>query len=384
MTPSSPQGLNLLIYPSTLQGASRVMKIATSLQSSGLFGETHAVGVRVFGMPDREEIAPQTFVVRIKGSERSGNIGRILKAMRWQPRVFGAYKNAAVSAVAAESVAVLPLAARIARRTGAVLIYNPHELETETDSMKGFKKKFAKWIERHYLPKVRVLSAVNRSIADWYANEYQIGTPVVVMNVPVDNGSASTLRKQLGLSADDMLYVHTGNLGPGRNIPLMLEEFARRPHLQLLLLGEGPLRELVAGAVRKYPNIHSLPPVPANSVVGQMRGADVGLCLMETDNSLNMRFATPNKLFEALFADTPPLTSDFVEARVVLGDLAANWVLDEPRTQLAAALDCISKGDVAQFRSEWKGFPGWDAQVAPLVSAYRSALGRNVGINVPH
>lgn len=370
------EGLNLLIYPSDLRNASRVMKISTSLQQSGLFAETHAVGIAMPGLPNREEIAPGTFLVRVQGSDRPGNFGRLLKALLWQPRVFREYKARAVSTVAAESIAVLPLAARLAKRSGAVLVYNPHELESETDTKKGIKRWIARWIEHRYIHRAGVVSTVNGSIADWYAGCYRITRPVVVMNVPVDNGSTSTLRDQLGLTEEDMLYVHTGNLGSGRNIPLIVREFELRPHLHVLFLGDGPLRELITAAVERCPNIHSLPPVDPYSVVGQLRGADVGLCLMETGRSLNMRYATPNKLFEALFAHTPSLVSNLVEARAILGELSNTWMLEHPEQQLGEALDRISKDDVSDFRSNWKGAAGWEQQVAPLVEAYRQAMQR--------
>lgn len=372
--PTEDQGLNLLIYPSSLQNASRVMKIATSLQRSGLFVETHAVGIGTSELAVREEIAAGVFIVRIQGSERSGNLGRVLKMLLWQPRVFLAYRGRHVTSVAAHSLAVLPLAAFIARKTGAMLVYNPHELETETDTKTGLKRTIARWIERRYIRRVEVVSAVNSSIAGWYSKEYQIETPIAVMNVPVDDGSESTLRQELGLSYGDMLYVHSGSLGPGRNIPLILREFGRRPQLQLVFLGDGPLSDLVEAAASKCQNIRLLPPVGPYAVVGQLRGADVGLCLIETNNSLNMRFATPNKFFEALFANTPSLTSDLVEVKAVLGGLASIWALEDPERQLGAALDLITQEDVALFRTKWSGFPGWDAQVAPLVDAYRASL----------
>ena len=370
-------GLNLLIYPSDLKNASRVMKLATSLQLSGIFSATHAVGISAPSLPAEEEIAPGTHLVRISGSDRKGNLGRLAKAVFWQPRVFRIYKNQPVAAVAAESIAVLPLAARLARRTGAVLVYNPHELETETDTKKGVKRWIARFFERRYVPQAKVVSTVNGSIADWYAKRYQIRRPIVVMNVPVDDGTVSTLREQIGVDSNALLYVHTGNLGAGRNIPLILREFEQRPHLNLLFLGDGPLLKMVSDASARCPNIHHLPPVSPYSVVGQMRGADVGLCLMETGNSLNMRFATPNKLFEALFANTPSLTSDLVEARALLGGLSDTWVLQDVQKDLGSALDRISKNDVLQFLEDWRGVPSWDHQVEPLVNAYRVALTRS-------
>lgn len=364
-------GLNLLIYPSDLKNASRVMKIATSLQDELRFVETHAVGIGAPGLSARERIADHTHIVRINGSGAPGNLGRLLRVLLWQPKVYAAYRKAAVSSVAAESLLVLPLAARLAKKTGAPLVYNPHELETETDTKRGLARLLARWIERRYIRQADLVSVVNRSIARWYTEAYAIQTPLVVMNVPVDDGTQPTLRSQLGLSSDDMLYVHSGSWGPGRNIPLIIDAFASRPNLHLLFLGSGALQETVNGAVRQFPNIHALPPVASNSVVGQMRDADVGLCLLETGNSLNMKLATPNKLFEALCANTPALTSDMIEARHILGELSGTWVLENPKDELGAALERITKADVAHFRSAWSESLVWDDQVKPLIDGYR-------------
>lgn len=368
------RGLNLHIYPSTLEGATRVTKIATAIQSSEMFNRTEVVGLWNEGLAFREQVSAGVAIVRVKGTARTGNFGRLLKSLLWQPRVYRKYRGENVSAVAAHSVAVLPLAAKIARMTGALLVYNPHELESQTVAMNPLKSWIVLAIERCYLPKVALVSTVGESIAQWYSHKFGIDKPISVTNVSVDDGSHSTVRQRLGLTSDHFLYVHTGRLVGGRNIELIVREFERRPHLHVLFLGDGPLVGRVLSSAAQHPNIHWLPPVASSSVVGEMKGADVGLCLIETNASLSLRFSAPNKLFESLVASTPVLTSDLVEAKRVLGAFSRDWVLSDPVADLGAALDRITKADVARFKQDWSMPFDWESQVALLVEGYRRGL----------
>ena len=74
-----------------------------------------------------------------------------------------------------------------------------------------------------------------------------------------------------------------------------------------------------------------------------MREADVGLCLIEVQLALSYRLATPNKLLEALAAGTPALCSDMVEARRLLGELAADWIITNPTNDFPAALERLQE-----------------------------------------
>jgi glycosyltransferase involved in cell wall biosynthesis len=359
----------LQIYPSPLVNASRMLKIAQSIHESGSFGETHLVGVQAAGLEAREHVAPGVSVVRLPGSGRRGNLGRALRAARWQPRVYAHYRREPLTVIAAHIVWVLPLCWVLSRRTGASLVYNAHELETETGTMTGFKQKAAKFIESRLVTKCSIVSVVNSSIADWYEHEYPIHRPVVVGNVPVVRDATLHLRERLAVTADEMLYVHTGHLVAGRNIPLILAAFSSSAH-HVVFLGDGHLREAVLAASAGHSNIHWLPPVDHDLIVAHVREADVGLCLIEHQLGLSAELSSPNKLLESLAADTPPLCSDLVEARRLLGPLADGWILSDPSTQLAAALERISKADVEAFRSEWPGATTWDEEIQPLVAAF--------------
>jgi glycosyltransferase involved in cell wall biosynthesis len=275
-----------------------------------------------------------------------------------------------VAVIAAHNIWVLPLCWRLSRKTGASLVYNAHELETETGSMTGFKQRIAKYIESHLVTKCSVVSVVNGSIADWYECEYRIRRPVVVDNIPVIRDAEVRLREHLGITPEEMLYIHTGHLVEGRNIPLILSAFSGRPE-HVVFLGDGYLRDAVLAAAAASPNIHWVAPVSPDLVVAHVREADVGLCLIEDQRDLSDKLSSPNKLLEPLAAGVPPLCSDLVEARRRLGSLADDWILRVPSIEIESALDRIGKADVEKFRSQWPGMRQWTSEVEPLLAAYR-------------
>lgn len=374
---ASRAGVNLLVYPGDLVGEGRMGKVARSLQASGDFEETHAVGMGVIGgdLPPDEQLSPGVRAKRIPIAAGKSSLGRAFAQQRWSRRVVRAYAKQNVAVVSAQRAIVLPLVYRLARKTGAIFAYNAHELETEILGVTGFKQRVFKFIERRYIRHVDIISVVNDSIADWYVNEYPgIPTPVVLTNTPIDDGNSIDLRSKLQIPEGDLLYVHVGHITVGRNVPLILRDFGKRPNAHVVFLGDGSLRGLVEDAAKQHANIHWHPMVPPDEVVSYVRGADIGLCLIEYA-SLSDELSTPNKLLESWVAGIPPLSSGLLEARRLLGPEASEtWVLDSPETQLEDALARITAQDVAEFKKGWKPIPSWDSQAVDLVAAYRSAI----------
>lgn len=368
-----PVGLNLLIYPSNLVGASRVGKIARSIQDTGYFKETHMVGIRSGDFATSEKVAPGVRLVRVRGSARADALGGFLKVMIWLPRVYHFYRRQNVAAVAAQNVWVLPMAYLLSRRTGAALAYNAHELETEVAGAQGPKKLVSKLIERSFIHKQDLVSVVNEPIAAWYEREYKIERPIVVTNVPEDDGEQVDLRRLLDIPDGPLLYIHTGNLAAGRSIPLILKEFSSNPAVHMLFLGDGPLLDQVLAASQRSSNIHWLPPVAPSRVVSYVRGADVGLCLIEP-GSLSRELSTPNKLMETLAAGRPVLSSDLLEPRRLLSGQSHAWLLEFPERDLGAALKRIDRAELETFNANSIEVRTWDQEVRPLVKAYKRAV----------
>lgn len=370
MSEQKNKGINLHIYPSTLEGASRITKIAKSVHKALGFKKTHIVGIFSEGLSTTEEITEDVQIIRIKGTSLSGILGKILKVLSWQPKVYRRYRREHISSVAAHNIWVLPLAYRIARVSGAILVYNTHELETEAIAMKGIQRWVAKIVESRYIKKCDIVSVVNEPIAEWYRDSYQMDKPIVVPNVPVDIGPAVDTKALLDIPSSQILYAHTGHVTIGRNIPLILSTFEETPDRHVVFFGDGPLRGLVESAAARCPNIHWHPPVPSDRVVAHLRGADVGLCLIEYV-SLSDELSTPNKLMEPLAAGLPVLSTDLVEARRLLGKDNTLWVLEDPAQQLGARVCEIERQDIEAFKAQWGGIPTWDDAVDSLIRAYK-------------
>lgn len=368
-------GKNLLIYPSTIQNAGRLIKISRSLQSQIDFEKTEIVGINSGVASGSERLDSNLAIERVRGAELNDFLGGLRVMTFWVWRVYRKYRKQNIDAVAAQNVYILPLAYRLSKKAGAIFAYNAHELETETIGASGIKKKFVKFIERRYIRRADVVSVVNDSIADWYENEYPgLRRPVVLTNTPIDDGSSVDLRSKFSVPADALLYIHVGFITDGRNVPLLLKEFAAHPKAHVVFLGDGRMRSAVVQAGLTCPNIHWHPPVAPDRVVSYVRGADVGLCLIEYV-SLSDELSTPNKLMESLVAGLPTLCSDLVEAKRLIGQEASNtWILVEPETQLAGALERITFENVNEFKMNWSGVPSWEEQASELIEIYRSEL----------
>ena len=202
-----------------------------------------------------------------------------------------------IAAVSAQNLFLLPLAHALARRTGAVLAYNAHELETETVGSAGLHQRFQRFIERRYVTRADVVSVVNESIAQWYRDAYPGVDPVVVTNAPTGANGVIDLRARLGIPGDALLYLHSGYLAPGRNIALILRAFGKVPGAHVVFVGSGALLPEVERAAAAHPNIHRLPPVEPDQVLAMTRGTDVALCLIES-GCLSHRMSTPNKMMK--------------------------------------------------------------------------------------
>ena len=363
------RALNLLLYPSDLASPGRLVKIARSLSS--LFSSTQVVGIDQGALPTDEAVAPTVHLTRIRGASLGAPLGGLRVVGAWGARVYRRFACERVGAVSAQNLFLLPLAHALARRTGAVFAYNAHELETETVGSAGLRQRLQRVIERRYIRRVDVVSVVNESIAQWYREAYPGVDPVVVTNAPTGADGVIDLRARLGIPEGALLYLHSGYLAPGRNIPLILRAFEQVTSAHVVFVGSGALLPEVERATASHPNIHHLPPVQPEQVLAMTRGADVALCLIES-GCLSHRMSTPNKMMEAFAAGVPALCSPLAEARRYLGDQAPAWVLEDPERDLASALRHITRDDIDAF--EAPRIPTWEEGAARLRKAYERAL----------
>lgn len=372
--------MNVHVYPSPLTHESRILRITDALIDGDVFKMVEVIGVARPDLPEREPLDSSRTLVRLPRklfSQGDGLVSKIIRTMEWSVRVLVYLRGRRISCINAHSLAVLPLCAAASAMTGARLVYDTHELETETSGYRGLRQKLGRLIERALIRRCDMTFAVSGSIADWYARTYSIERPVVVRNIPQfrrpADSDAAALREEIGLPAHRLTFIYQGGFIAGRGVERLLNIFAAMPAVDLVCMGSGPLQPLVAQAAAAHPNIYMIPPVPPNEVLAFTRVADVGICL--TDNScLSHYYSLPNKIFEYLHAGLPIIVNPLHEQRQMVNEFDCGWVAPKDDDEFRHLLSTIDEVAIAARR---RGVDSaaqalkWSEEKARLVGAYR-------------
>lgn len=290
----------------------------------------------------------------------------------------------------------LPAAAWAARRHGARLVYDSHELFMES----GRNALRPRWtralftrLERRWAGDASAVVTVNEALAAELRRRLGARRVVAVHNTPPrwspSDPRPDLLRKAAAIPAGAPIALYHGRFFAHRG----MEELALAilepgmADIHAVLLGFGPdeprVRRLAAEP-RFGGRLHVLPGVPPDELPPWIASADVGVSAI-APSTLNHRLSTPNKLFECLAAGVPVVISDLPGMRgVILGDP------DGPLGAVAATLDPVgvarairsvldlAPADAADLRARclraaharWN----WETESARLVALYRDVV----------
>jgi glycosyltransferase involved in cell wall biosynthesis len=191
------------------------------------------------------------------------------------------------------------------------------------------------WLEKALAKRCHLIITVNNSCAGEMARSLGVRLPLVLRNC-VDpaaaGGFAGGLRETLGLGRGERLVVYIGILQKGRGLEELIKAWAGLPadwHLAFIGQGalEGSLRDLALSAGLE--NVYFLPPVKAWQLPEFIRGASLGVVLIE-DVDLSKHYSLPNKLLEYIAAGVPVLASDLPEIRRLVDEYQVG-VFTDPR-----------------------------------------------------
>ncbi len=107
------------------------------------------------------------------------------------------------------------------KKTGAKLVYDSHELQTERSRMGFWWKRWALWNERRWLPSADALIVASPPWIDFLRDLYgSIPDPAAaVINVPEPTEiQARDLRPELGLAPDTKILLYQGSIQENRGI----------------------------------------------------------------------------------------------------------------------------------------------------------------------
>lgn len=370
--------INLHIYPTPFTHESRVFRETAFLAQAASFGRILMAGIGRSDLPATQSLDEKRHIYRFARDPGIGLVGKSLTTLRWLRRVHQAFRNEPLACINCHSLPVLPLGVLLAAQTGAKLIYDAHELETETHGMRGMRWLGSRLMERMLIRRADAVIVVSDSIAEWYRRTYRIRRPTVVLNCPeyAAPGRSDKLRSALGIDAARRIYLYQGALTVARGIESMCDAFDQlpTPRPMLVIMGDGPLREFVQARAARNADIRYLPAVAPQDVLHYTASADVGLCLCE-HTCLSHYFCMPNKLFEYIHAGIPVISSDLPELRRVVNDEQTGIVTADHRPQsLIAAILAMEQRPPQSFASALRAAAvkyGWPHQTVALADVYR-------------
>jgi hypothetical protein len=379
-------GANIHLYPAPIVGESRIFKQTLSVARSALFSEVIICGTAEEALPRIERLGHGRTIRRVGPSmsdRAQGVVGRVLGQLRWSFAVLSAFFGTPIAVVNAHSVAVLPVSFLLSRMRRARLIYDTHELETESASSTGVQGMIYRWIERSLIRKCDAVFVVNESIASWYEQTYRGVHAIVVRNIP-DAGRPEhvvNLRRLLAVPEESRLYIHVGNLTSGRSIIAILQAFASEMvNDHVAFLGDGPLLADVRASQSANSNIHWVPPVDSTKVLEYVAGCDAALCLIEP-TCLSYELSLPNKALEYVMAGTPFLHTPLPEVARLLQDDAQSWTVPDPQRNLASAVVAVSEQALQEARVRLAAIrlPTWHEESSRMMEKYETLLAKNRG-----
>ena len=286
----------------------------------------------------------------------------------------------------------LPALARLRRRHGGRTVYDSRDVFMESREWAALRwpvRPILRWAERHWARAADRVITVNASYAEILSRLLGISLPPVVMNAP-DRWDPQTpapdlIRAALGLPATTRIVLYQGRLMSDRGIEQAMDAILDVPDAALVLLGFGTWEEELRARSVAPPyagKVFVLAAVPPDELLAWSASADVLVMAIQA-TSLNHRYTTPQKLFEAIAAGVPVVASDLPGMAEIVRAVGAGALVDPASpASIAGGIHEVLGGSVDEREARRERLRvaagdryGWQRQVDTLLAVYRGLLG---------
>jgi glycosyltransferase involved in cell wall biosynthesis len=375
---------NLHISLTKLTHESRLIKQTATISSLSEIEHIFIAGLHAEDLNKEEKITDKIslkrFALKTRGLNKSLPV-QILKYLEFVFRVFFFYKKKNINIVNIHSLALLPLGYLLRLIYGAKLIYDTHELETETNNLKDLRKKLSKWTEYLLIKKVDHIFVVSENIAEWYEKTYNITRPTVLFNAPrvAYVNKTGYFKNIFHLRDDQIITLYQGGLTAERGIDILLEAFKKNTNdkIVIVFMGYGELEREIQSVSKSYKNIFFHETVPPDMVLNYTASADVGIALIK-NTCLSYNFTMPNKLFEYAMAGLPVIVSNVKEMSAFVEKNQIGVVVEDYTVaSLNKAIERLLSIDLAVLKQNAKKVAldnSWEHQEKIMRNIYKKLL----------
>lgn len=378
--------INLHISLTSFTHESRVLKETKTIVEKTSINYVEIAALHQDNLFEEEMIDVNRRVKRFKLSTRflpKNLISQSFKYIEFLFRLVLFYRTKNIHIINIHTLALLPVGVILKYLFDCKLIYDTHELETETLYLKGFRKVLSKFVERHFIKFCESTICVNESISNWYFNEYKLNeVPLVLLNTPENNASKNKndlFRKKFKINRHEKICLFQGNLNKGRGIEELVYTFKEyKPNgYCLVFLGNGQLSEWIKYEAKTSKNIFHHPAVKRDTLFEYTSSADIGLNFTDS-KCLNHIFSLPNKFFEYSSAGLAILCSSNIEFKKFIDRYNCGICVSEinPK-EINNCLNSLSEKQCKQFsENALQMFESncWEKQERCLVTLYNNVL----------
>ena len=266
----------------------------------------------------------------------------------WEYRLYRAILSTGADIVHANDLDTLLICSAAARKLGAKLVYDSHELWLESSrfltATSAMNRLRFRLTEKRLIYRADAVIAVTPSRAEAMLSMYPgLKRMVVIENssIPVANlPSGRYLRDRLDLPDSTVVALYQGVICPERGLEELVTaaQMLKSERIAVVIMGQdswsGTLEE-IAGKADLEGILFLEPPVLSEDLLEATVSADIGLILFQ-NTCLNHYYSLPNKLYEYMMAGLPVVASNFPEM---------SRIIDENRSGLL--IDASSPGEIA-------------------------------------
>jgi glycosyltransferase involved in cell wall biosynthesis len=260
-------------------------------------------------------------------------------------RAFRLARDGRYDVVHAHDLNTLPAAWAIARRCGARLVFDAHELYADVSTLSPREQRVWRLVERTLIGRADGVITVCVSIAEELVRRHAVAPPAIVLNCPVHEDAQSepgALARAAGLRQDVPIVLYQGGFAAHRGLPDLVRAAAEVPGAAFVLMGWGTMEPVLRDLIDELglgDRVRIVAPVAPSELLTYTAGATVGVIPYEP-HGLNNRYTTPNKLFEYINAGVPVLGSHLPELeRFILGCEVGRTFQPGDPADLAATLN---------------------------------------------
>lgn len=315
-------------------------------------------------------------------------LARKFGSITLQRRLRDAVVGLGPAVVHCHDLPTVPIGIRAARRTGAKVVYDAHEIYEEVSQLTERRRRRYRAMQRRVSGHVDGLVTVNDAIHEFLRSSYpRLPEGEVVCNAvlppdgpPVDDGR---LRDRAAVADGQRILLYQGGFARFRGLDVLVRAAPLLPQdWTLVMMGWGAYEaELVRIAHLVDPEqqrVRFIPGAPHAELRQWTAGADLGVIPYE-NVCLNHWFCSPNKLWEYPTAGVPILASPYPVLREVVVGNGIGLLLEDPATPegIAGAVAGITSEDLAAMKAATIPFvtrDNWEKYEERLLSLYGRLL----------